>query len=895
MVTTDIGMLWKPSWEGRKQFHLSLQAAESTVVLRARSFYKLLGNPSYCCYHHGRSSVGARTVASIKKGPDLVSSGTLDPGADPLHCFDGSEGPPMDPACPNHDGSDRRTSLASLSCGFVDANALSYGRLLHAHLIRTGSDIHSLTESHLVQMYCKCGCLEDAYALFNAMHPRSYLSTWNIMIGTCIKHGRTNETHQHFNQMLTEGFMPSKVTFANLLSACANQAALPEGRQLHAQIRGSELHSDVVVGTALVVMYGKCSSLEDARLMFDSMPARDVISWTVLINAYVQHGKNKLALEVFDLMQQERVIPNKVTFISICSACSSKDALNVGKEIHAYIKKSGFESDMVIGNALVSMYGKCGSLENARTVFDSMLERNVISWNAIISAYAQNGEGKEALCMVGRMQQGTLPDDVTFVSALDACASLASLTDGKWIHCCIVGSRLESSITLGNALVNMYGKGSSLEEASRVFEKMHEHNEITWNALISVFANKGQGVKALHLFYRMQQEGMMPNKITFVSVFSACASQGALTVGKQMHSSVVVCDFRSDVVIGTAIVNMYGKSHSPGEARQVFDRMPDRNVVSWTAIISAYAQNGQANEAFTLFNLVDEKYDSVLWNSIISAFSQNGHGKKALALFEQMLHEGVMPDRVTFVSSLDAAAREAVLRDGKRLHCCIVGSVFGLDDIVQNALVSMYGKCGSLEVAWKLFWQLPKRDVFSWSSMIAAYAQIGQGKEALHIFNQMQQEGVMPDKVTFVNVLSACSHAGLVREGCRHFASMNDNYAITPIVDHYNCMIDLFGRSGRLDEAEELIRSMRVCPTVVSWLTLLSACRNNVDVRRGEWAAESVFKLDPINATPYIMLSSIYAAAGQPSDAANVMEIMRSKGLKQDSLSTVWKSGMFSS
>ncbi|MCO5611263.1 hypothetical protein L7F22_065515 [Adiantum nelumboides] len=768
--------------------------------------------------------------------------------------------------------------------GINGGSALSCGRLLHAHLLKTTIDIQSITETHLVQMYCQCGCLEDACVLFCALHPRSLLSTWNAMIKVYIKHGQINGAKQIFDQMMIEGCVPASSTFTSLTPACMDQAALPDGRRLHARVSNSDLCADVVIGTAMVAMYGKCGSLDEMQSTFDRLPSRDVISWTVLITTYVQCGKTTLALEIFFLMQSENVSATKITLITVLSACTAKDLLPIGMELDACIKSSGFESDINVGNALITMYGKCGSVEDARAVFDSMQEWNLVSWNAIIAVYAQNGNGEEALCISYRMQQGMLPDDISLVSMLDACTSLGAVSVGKRIHACISKVRLEENITLRNALVTMYGKCDSLEEAVQFFHTMYEHDLITWNALISVFSSKEKGAKVLEFLSRMQQEGFMPNRRTFSSAFAACASLGELSAAKKIHSQIANSSHEVDVVVGTAIVNMYGKSQSPSYAREVFDMLPLRNVVCWTAMISAYAKNEQVDEALILFNSTNERQDAVLWNSMLAAFSQNQQGKKTLALFEQMLQEGILPNLATFISSLDATTNETVLRDGKLLHSRMRGAPFEHDIVLQNSLVSMYGRCGSLKVAWKLFEQLQARTVFAWSSMIAAYGQKGLGEEALAVFTQMRQEGALPDKITFVSVLSACSHAGLVHDACEYFTLMQDGYGIAPMVDHYNCMIDLLGRSGQLDEAEKLILNMKVRPTTSTWLTLLSACRNNVDVRRGEWAAKFLFKIDPNIVSPYIMLSSLYTSAGRMIDAANVIFELHCRGLKHESL-----------
>ena len=348
----------------------------------------------------------------------------------------------------------------------------------------------------------------------------------------------------------------------------------------------------------------------------------------------------------------------------------------------------------------------------------------------------------------------------------------------------------------------------------------------------------------------MQCEGELPNPYIFASLVSACASSAIPNVGKRIHARVVETSVESDVSVGNALVNMYEKCGSLVAARKVFDRMPERDTLSWTAIIAAYANRGD--------------------------------GKHTLQLFEGMIEKGIKPNEVTFVSILPACSKQAALTIGKRIHLFIADSGYETNSAVENALIDMYGKCGSLEASKCMFDKMEgRRDVVSWTTMIAVYAQHGQPKAALKLFDEMQKEKVPPDEVTFVSVLSACSHGGFVKEGCKWWLSMNHNHQITPIVDHYNCMLDLLGRVGKLSDAEDLLSEMPIEPTFVSWMTLLSACKHLVDVERGERAAERAFRLDPHDPAPYVMLSNIYYSAGRLDDAMRVLNTMKEKGLRK--------------
>jgi pentatricopeptide repeat protein len=267
---------------------------------------------------------------------------------------------------------------------------------------------------------------------------------------------------------------------------------------------------------------------------------------------------------------------------------------------------------------------------------------------------------------------------------------------------------------------------------------------------------------------------------------------------------------------------------------------------------------------------------------MISACAQHGLGKEAISLFWQMEQEGVKPDKVTFNTVLNACASLAALDKGRQVHACIIEAGFERDVFVGNALVDMYSKAGSLEDARQAFDNISLRDVVSWSTMILAYAQHGHGQEALQLFEQMQEEGVKPDLITFMGVLSACSNVGLVDEGQRYFQSMSRDHALTPTVEHYGCMVDILGRAGCIKEVQQVILEMPVQPDSALWGSLLAACKLQGNVEVGEWAAENRLKLEPQNAGTYILLSNIYAAARKWDDVAMVRKVMEVRGLTNE-------------
>jgi pentatricopeptide repeat protein len=473
-----------------------------------------------------------------------------------------------------------------------------------------------------------------------------------------------------------------------------------------------------------------------------------------------------------------------------------------------------------------------------------------LAWNQKLSKYVKDGQLEKAMQLFQQMQQeGTTPDKFTFIQAIKACARLGALQDGRIVHQQLIQSGCESDVFVGNSLIDMYAKCGSLEDACRVFNKMPSRNVVTWNAMIKGHVKCGQGQKALELFQQMQQEGVQPNYVTFVVVLNACASVIALEEGSRVHQQIIQSGLESDVFVGSSLVDMYAKCGSIEDACRVFHKMPSRNVVTWTAMVLGHVKCG--------------------------------HEQKALELFQQMQQEGVQPNHVTFVGVLNACASVIALEEGRRVHQQIIQSGLESDVFVGSSLVDMYAKCGSIEDACRVFNKMPSRNVVTWTAMLGGCAMHGHGREALRHFEQMCDEGVQPNDITFVCVLSACSHAGLVDEGMCLYASMIRDYMIPAKLEHYTCMVDLLGRAGHLQEAENMIMAMPCKPQAATWRALLGACRIHGNVGMAERVAKQILEMEPENAAVYVLLSNIYAAAGNRHLCENVERQRKERGAKK--------------
>ncbi|KAJ7527749.1 hypothetical protein O6H91_16G069400 [Diphasiastrum complanatum] len=581
------------------------------------------------------------------------------------------------------------------------------------------------------------------------------------------------------------------------------------------------------------------------------------------VSKLCQAGRLKDALHMVELMVQQNSQASFQAYVALLKGCARMRALAEGKRVHALIVQSGLNSDIFLGNILVDMYAKCGNVLDARKVFNKMPEHNVFSWTAIISAYADHGQGQEAIHLFQQMQEtGISPDKVAFVVVLKACTRIAALEQGKQLHLKINKSGFQSDVIIMNTLIDMYAKCGCIEDARQVFNKMSERDVVSWSAMMAGYAQNGFCKEALALYEQMKQEGVQPNTVTYVILIKASASSTALEQGKQLHSDIIRSGFESDVIVGNALVDMYAKCDCIERAHAVFNKMSERDVVSWNSMIAGYVKCGCIEDARGLFNSMNER-DVVSWCAMIAGYAQNGLGKDALALYELMKLEGMQPDNATYSILLKACGSIAALEQGKQIHSDIIRSGCEPDVILWNTLVDMYARCGCVEHARQVFNSMRERNVVSWNTMIAGYAQQGLGKEAVTLLEQMQREGTKPDEVTYVSVLSACSHSGLVDAGCRVFDSMYKIHGVTPTVDHYACMVDLLCRAGCLADAEVFINKMPIQPDAVIWRTLLGAARNHGHVEIGRRAFDRVVKLEPENAAAYVLLSNIYGAAGR--------------------------------
>lgn len=436
----------------------------------------------------------------------------------------------------------------------------------------------------------------------------------------------------------------------------------------------------------------------------------------------------------------------------------------------------------------------------------------------------------------------------SLVFAISSCTSVSYCSA---IHARVIKSLNYSDGFIGDRLVSMYFKLGYDEDAQRLFDEMPNRDLVSWNSLMSGLSGRGYLGACLNAFCRMRTEsGRQPNEVTLLSVVSACADMGALDEGKSIHGVVVKLGMSGKAKVVNSLINMYGKLGFLDAASQLFEEMPVRSLVSW--------------------------------NSMVVIHNHNGYAEKGMDLFNLMKRAGINPDQATMVALLRACTDTGLGRQAESIHAYIHRCGFNADIIIATALLNLYAKLGRLNASEDIFEEMKDRDRIAWTAMLAGYAVHACGREAIKLFDLMIKEGVEVDHVTFTHLLSACSHSGLVEEGKKYFEIMSEVYRVEPRLDHYSCMVDLLGRSGRLEDAYELIKSMPMEPSSGVWGALLGACRVYGNVELGKEVAERLLSLDPSDHRNYIMLSNIYSAAGLWRDASKVRALMKERRLTRN-------------
>ncbi|KAG2377179.1 hypothetical protein LR48_Vigan1340s000500 [Vigna angularis] len=556
------------------------------------------------------------------------------------------------------------------------------------------------------------------------------------------------------------------------------------------------------------------------------------------------------------------------------------------KQIQAHIFSVGLQQDRDILNKLMafSMDSSLGDFNYANRIFKYIHTPSLFIYNLMIKAFVKRGSFRSALSLFQQLREhGVWPDNYTYPYVLKGIGCIGEVGEGKKVHAFVVKTGLEFDAYVGNSLMDMYAELGLVDGFTQVFEEMPERDTVSWNIMISGYVRCKKFQEAVDVYRRMRKESNeKPNEATVVSSLSACTVLRNLELGKEIHYYIVnELDFTT--IMGNALLDMYCKCGHVSVAQQIFDAMTVKNVNCWTSMVNGYVTCGLLDQARDYFERSPSR-DIVLWTAMINGYVQFNRFEEAIALFGEMQMRGVRPDNFVVVTLLTGCAESGALEQGKWIHNYIDENRILVDVVVGTALIEMYAKCGCIDIASEIFYGLKEKDTASWTAIICGLAMNGKTSKALELFEAMQVCGFKPDDVTFIAVLSACTHAGLVEEGRKLFHSMSSVYHIEPNLEHYGCFIDLLGRAGLLQEAEELVRMLPdenneiIVPL---YGALLSACRTYSNIDMGERLATALAKVKSSDSTPHTLLASIYASADRWEDVRKVRSKMKDMGIKK--------------
>ncbi|WOG97608.1 hypothetical protein DCAR_0416949 [Daucus carota subsp. sativus] len=709
-------------------------------------------------------------------------------------------------------------------------------------------------------------------------------------------------------------------------------------------------------------MYSNCGFPLDSRIVFDQSTVKDLCLWNAIVSAYVRNELWFDALLVFcELLIACECKPDNFTFPCVIKACGEIMDSGLLQSVHGLGLKMGLACDLFVCNALVSNYGKFGLVMDAARVFEHNANKNLVSWNSMISVFSKNGWYGSSLGLFGRMlnsQEGMVPDDATLVSVLPVCAAEGEIEMGRMIHCIAVKMKLSKEVKVSNALVDMYAKCGYVTEAQVVFDKNDSRNIVSWNSLIAAYSRDGDVCQTFNILQNMQVKSSLgANEVTILNLLPVCLQRSELLRVRILHAYSLRHGFQYNELVLNAFITAYAKCGSLRSARNVFNCIENRTVSSWNALLGGYAQNGDPSMALDIYlqmsssNLdpdwfsisslllactelrslrhgkevhgfhikkgsVTDPYifvslislytrcgkllcakflfegmedkSLVGWNAMISGYSQNGLPTEAINLFRKLVCEGIQPHEIVITSVLGACSQLSALRLGKETHCFALKAGLIDDLYVGCSIIDMYAHSGSIKQSQRVFEHLKKRDVAALTCLIAGYGIHGCGEEALYRFREMQMLGLKPDRFTYMGILMACDHMGLIEEGIKCLNEMQVMHGVEPELEHYACVIDMLGRAGRFDDAVELIEDMHVEPDAAIWNSLLSSCRLRGELDLGKQFAGKLLELEPNKADNYILLSNLFAGSGKWDDVRRVRLRMKELGLGKKDAGSSW-------
>ena len=744
-------------------------------------------------------------------------------------------------------------SLALKACRITHEFVM--GLIIHGQVLKSGFEWYSFCSSAILGMYVGRGDFGDAYKFFLGipLGKRSEAS-WNTLIDSYVQMSNTNEAVKLFHHMMHSGMSPNCFTYSIILKLCANMLIPQLGHSIHCRTIKVGFEEHLMVGGALLDVYAKLGFLDHACKLFWNLEEKDNMVWCSLLSGFHQIGDAEQGLSFYLMFLSEGNEPDPFTFASVFSLFSNLENGCLGAQIHCSLVKYGFTVDSFLGSSLINMYGNLGMTVDAYKCFHEIRFKDEMCFNAMINNFVLNSNNETALELFLEMRKiGLLPSQFTINCVLRAFADLHMLEQGKTLHSHVLKcfGDYDSKLPTENALIEMYAKCGAADDAKMVFKGMQTHNEYSWTTIMTCFCQIGQFEEVWRLFHDMLLSSIKPSQFTIVAVVQACTKVEALSRGKQVHNYAIKAGFCFHPFVESSLIAMYSTFKSEIQnAILVFSLMNEQDLVSWSTMLMAWVQNGYYEAAL--------KHFSEFWSAL-----------------------NYLVDDSIFSGCLSACAGLAAVEMGKCFHACTVKTGLNSHLHVASSIIDMYSKCGSINEARQLFNEIRDHNLVTWTAMISGYAYNGLGRESIQLFSEMEEAGLKPDGITFIGVLTACSHAGLVTEAWRLFKSMRSVYDLEVTINHYACMVDLLGRNEQVEEAESLIENapFHLQLKYLLWKTLLGACNTHGNIEIGNRIAQKMIELKPKESSTYVLLSNIYASASMWDNSIEVRSKMKEENI----------------
>ncbi|KAG2325527.1 hypothetical protein Bca4012_040047 [Brassica carinata] len=680
--------------------------------------------------------------------------------------------------------------------------------------------------NNVISLYAKIGEVSCAAKVFDRM-PERNTESFNTIISAFSKSASDEKAWRVFSEMREFGYSPNQSTVCGLLSCPSLDVR--GGTQLHGlSLKYGFFMVDAYVGTGLLGLYGRFELLEMSEKVFEDMPLKSLVTWNHMMSLLGRGGFLRESMFLFRELVGTGECLSESSFLGVLSGVSCENDLVTSRQLHCSAMKRALDCETSIVNSLISAYGRCGNTHMAERVFEEAVSWDIVSWNAIIGATAKSENPLTALKIFVTMPEHEFsPNQGTYVSVLSASSHTQASSFGRQIHCTLIKNGCETDIYLGNALIDFYAKCGSLEDSRLCFDSIPDKNIVCWNTLLWGYANKDDPV-CLSLFLQMLQMGFRPTEYTLSTALRSCC---AIEL-QQLHSVIVRIGYEDNDYVLTSLMRSYAKNQLMDDALLLLDwSSGPSSVVPLNIVAGIYSRTGQFHESVKLISTLEQP-DTVSWNIAIAACSRSDNHGEVTELFKHILQANIRPDNFTYVSILSMCSKFCDLTLGSSIHGLIIKTDFSrADTFVCNVLIDMYGKCGSVTSAIKVFEETREKNIITWTALISSLGIHGYGHEAFEKFKKMVSLGFKPDRVSFISMLTACRHSGMVKEGMELFWKMKD-YGVEQDMDHYRCAVDLLARNGYLKEAEQLISRMPFPADATVWRTFLDGCNRFAEEQR---------------------------------------------------------------